>query len=287
MPELPEVEVVKKSLKKEINNLTIKKVKINDGNLRYKVKKRDINKIVGSKILTIKRRSKYLLIYFNNDYVMIVHLGMTGKFFIESKEKIKKTSFYYEIKENNQKHNRLIFKLKRDLNLIYNDVRKFGFIKITSLSKIKDDKHLKILGPEPLDKNYNLRYFKNYLIGRKRTIKDLLMDQKFVSGLGNIYVNEILFFCKISPIKKINKLKIKDIKNILINTKRVLKKAIIFGGSSIKNFSNSVGKKGNFQQHFNVYGKNGLKCSSNNCSGIIKKIVISNRASFFCPDCQK
>ena len=214
MPELPEVEVVKKSLKKEINNLTIKKVKINDGNLRYKVKKRDINKIVGSKILTIKRRSKYLLIYFNNDYVMIVHLGMTGKFFIESKEKIKKTSFYYEIKENNQKHNRLIFKLKRDLNLIYNDVRKFGFIKIISLSKIKDDKHLKILGPEPLDKNYNLRYFKNYLIGRKRTIKDLLMDQKFVSGLGNIYVNEILFFCKISPIKKINKLKIKDIKNI-------------------------------------------------------------------------
>ena len=93
MPELPEVEVVKKSLKKEINNLTIKKVKINDGNLRYKVKKRDINKIVGSKILTIKRRSKYLLIYFNNDYVMIVHLGMTGKFFIESKEKDKKNKF--------------------------------------------------------------------------------------------------------------------------------------------------------------------------------------------------
>ena len=87
------------------------------------------------------------------------------------KKKIKKTSFYYEIKENNQKHNRLIFKLKRDLNLIYNDVRKFGFIKIISLSKIKDDKHLKILGPEPLDKNYNLRYFKNYLIGRKEQSK--------------------------------------------------------------------------------------------------------------------
>ena len=287
MPELPEVEVVKKSLQKEINYLTIKKVKINDGNLRYKVQKQDFDKILGFKIIQIKRRSKYLLFFFNNNFVMIIHLGMTGKFFIEKKHVLKKTSFYYDIKNEDNKHHRLIFNFNNKINLIYNDVRKFGFLKIISLNKIKINKHLKILGPEPMSNFFNFKYVKNYLIGRNRTTKDLLMDQKFVSGLGNIYVNEILFLSKIRPGRNIKKLKNSEIKRILKNTKKILQKAIKLGGSSIKNFSNSSGKKGNFQQHFNVYSKKGLKCSSSRCRGIIKKVVLSNRASFFCPVCQK
>tara|TARA_A100001011_G_scaffold397733_2_gene499718 strand:+ start:4061 stop:4930 length:870 start_codon:yes stop_codon:yes gene_type:complete len=289
MPELPEVEVVKKSLEKQINNLTIKDVKIRDGNLRYKVKKQDINKIIGLKILKIKRRSKYLLFFLSQSFVMIVHFGMTGKFFIIRKNRTKqKTSFYYNIKENeNNKHDRLTFFFNNNLKLVYNDVRKFGFIKVDLVKEIDENSHLKLLGPEPLSNFFNSNYFNQYLIGKKRIIKNLLMDQKFVSGLGNIYVNEILFLSKIKPNRKIEKLRETDIKNILKNTKYVLKKAILLGGSSIKDFAYSSGEKGNFQQHFKVYGRKGLNCSNKNCNGIIKKIEISSRASFFCHNCQK
>ena len=113
------------------------------------------------------------------------------------------------------------------------------------------------------------------------------MDQKFVAGLGNISVNEILFLSKIKPVRKLKKLKEIEIKNLLKNTKKILKKAILMGGSSIKNFSNSAGEKGNFQQNFKIYGKKGEKCSNTDCNIIVKKIVISNRSSFFCSKCQK
>ena len=288
MPELPEVEVVKKSLESQINNLTIKSIKINDSNLRYKVKKQEISKIIGLKILKVKRRSKYLLFHLNKDFTMIAHLGMTGKFFILDRNRIKqKTSFYYDLDEYDKRHNRIIFMFKNKSKLIYNDVRKFGFVKVILNKDIQKEKHLKILGPEPFDRFYNFKYFKNYINGKKRTIKDLLMDQKFLAGLGNIYVNEILFLCKIKPNRKLFKLNDSEIKDIIMNTKKVLKKAIIFGGSSIKNFSSGLGKKGNFQQQFNVYGKNEDRCSNSDCSGKIIKIVISNRASFYCSKCQK
>ena len=130
MPELPEVEVVKRSLGKKIQNLTIKNVKINDGNLRYKVNKDQISKLKGKKILKIKRRSKFLIFQFEKNICMMVHLGMTGKlFFVDSKNIRYKTSFYYEIDEKNQKHNHIVFFFHDKKKLIYNDVRKFGFIK--------------------------------------------------------------------------------------------------------------------------------------------------------------
>ena len=288
MPELPEVEVVKKSLQKEISNLTIKDVKIKDSNLRYKVKRQDLNKIVGLKILKIKRRSKYLLFFFEMNILMLFHLGMTGKFFVVDKDRIKqRTSFYYKVEDSSEKHNRLIFTFTNNLQLIYHDVRKFGFVKIDLANNIDKNIHLKFLGPEPFDNFFNFRYFKNYLIGKNRSIKELLLDQKFVSGLGNIYVNEILFLSKIRPNRKSLNLSDLEIRKVLKNTKKVLKKAIAFGGSSIKNFSNSTGKKGNFQQYFKVYSNKGGNCSYKHCKGIIKKIVISNRASFYCSKCQK
>ena len=224
MPELPEVEVVKKSLEKTINNLIIKDIKINDGNLRYKVKKEEINQIIGLKLLSIKRKSKYLLFFFNKGLVMIAHLGMTGKFFIINKKKTKfKTSFYYNLDNNkNSKHDRIVFNFRNKLQLIYNDVRKFGFIKLDVAKNLKKNPHLCLLGPEPLGKKFNFKYFKNYLKGKRRLIKDLLMDQKFVSGLGNIYVNEILFFSKVMPTRKIDKLRDLEIKKIVSYTKKIL-----------------------------------------------------------------
>ena len=289
MPELPEVEVVKRSLIYKIQNSIVKAIKINDGRLRYKIDRSQIKKIIGLKFKKIMRRSKYLLFFFNNDVVMIVHLGMTGKFFFINKNKIKyKTSFYYNINyDKDKKHDRIIFNLSNNRKLIYNDIRKFGFVKITNLNDLKQNPHLKYLGPEPLSAQFNKRYFKNYIIGKDRTIKDLLMDQKFISGLGNIYVNEILFFSGIIPNKKIVKLSDNEIKKIIKLTKKLIKKAIILGGSSIKDFSSSSGKKGSFQQHFSVYGKKGEECIKRNCRGKIIKIVISNRSTFYCVKCQK
>ena len=257
MPELPEVEVVKRSLIKKTQNLIVKAVKINDERLRYKIDKNKIKKIIGLRFKKICRRSKYLLFFLSKNIIMLVHLGMTGKFFfINHKRKKYKTSFYYDLNEaKDKKHNRIIFILSNNQKLIYNDVRKFGFIKIIPQESLNQNAHLKNLGPEPLSTKFNIRYFKNYIKGKERTIKNLLMDQKFLAGLGNIYVNEILFFSKLKPSKKIKKLSDNEIKKIIKFTKKVVTKAIMLGGSSIKDFSSSSGKKGSFQQHFSVYGK--------------------------------
>ena len=289
MPELPEVEVVKKSLIKKVRNLIIKSVKINDGKLRYKIEKKQTIKIVGLKIKNILRRSKFLLFFLNKDFVILAHLGMTGKFFFINKKNIKyKTSFYYDVnKTKDQKHDHIIFNLSKNQKLIYNDVRKFGFIKLLDRVNLKNNKHLKNLGPEPLSKKFNFIYFKHYILNRNRAIKDVLMDQKFVSGLGNIYVNEILFFSKIKPTRNIKDISDDEIKKILKFTKTTLIKAINLGGSSIKDFSSSSGKKGSFQQHFKVYGKKNEKCPRKNCNSFVSKIVTSNRSSFYCNKCQK
>ena len=289
MPELPEVEVVKRSLVNKIQNSIVKAVKINDGRLRYRVDKNKIKKIIGLRIKKISRRSKFLLFFFNIKIVMLVHLGMTGKFFFINQKNTKyKTSFYYDINEDkDKKHDRVIFNLSKNRKLIYNDVRKFGFIKFDQKKNVDQNLHLKNLGPEPLEKNFNFSYFKQYIINKNRTIKDILMDQKFISGLGNIYVNETLFYSGIKPTKKVKNLSESEIRKIIKFTKKILSKAITLGGSSIKNFSSDNGKKGSFQQYFSVYGKKGDKCSKKSCDSNIIKIVISNRATFYCNKCQK
>ena len=289
MPQLPEVEVVKRSLVNKIQNSIVKAVKINDGRFRYRVDKNKIKKIIGLRIKKISRRSKFLLFFFNNKTVMLVHLGMTGKFFFINQKNIKyKTSFYYGINEDkDKKHDRVIFNLSKNRKLIYNDVRKFGFIKFDQKKNVNQNLHLKNLVTEPLEKNFNFSYFKQYIINKNRTIKDILMDQKFISGLGNIYVNETLFFSGIKPTKKVKNLSESEIRKIIKFTKKILSKAITLGGSSIKNFSSDNGKKGSFQQYFSVYGKKGDKCSKKSCDSNIIKIVISNRATFYCNKCQK
>jgi formamidopyrimidine-DNA glycosylase len=289
MPELPEVEVVKRSLTNKVQNLIIKEVKINDHRLRYHVNKNEIRKIIGLKLKKIERRSKFLLFFFSKDIIMLVHLGMTGKFFFINKKDTKfKTSFYYDINnEKDKKHDRVVFFLNNNQKLIYNDVRKFGFIKFFNSKNINNNLHLNNLGPEPLAEEFNYAYFKKYITGRNRQIKSIIMDQKFVSGIGNIYANEILFLSKVRPYRKVKTIKNFELKKIVKFTKSVLNSSIKLGGSSIKDFSSSNGKKGSFQQHFNVYGKKGESCSNKNCKNKIFKSVISNRSTFFCLKCQK
>ncbi len=289
MPELPEVEVVKRSLTNKTQNLIVKAVKINDGRLRYKINRNKIKKIIGLKFKKIFRRSKYLLFFLDKNFVLLVHLGMTGKFFFVNQKKTKyRTSFYYDINnDKDKKHDRIIFKLSNNQKLIYNDVRKFGFIKLLNKHDLDKNIHLKNLGPEPLENKFNFHYFKKYIGGKKRKIKDILMDQKFVSGLGNIYVNEILFFSNVNPTRKVENLSETEIKKIIKFTKKTLLNAIALGGSSIKDFSSVSGKKGSFQQHFTVYGRKGENCENRKCKGKIIKILLAKRASFFCAKCQK
>jgi formamidopyrimidine-DNA glycosylase len=169
--------------------------------------------------------------------------------------------------------------------IVYNDPRRFGFFQmIKNMNNLK--KRFAHLGPEPFHFQFNLDYFKDFVKDKNRSVKDLLIDQKFVSGIGNIYANEILFMSKINPNKKIKFLNNKDCNQIIINSKKVLLDAIQKGGSSIRDFKNTDGYQGNFQDNFKVYQREGLNCKRVDCKGIIIKKVITSRSTFFCNSCQ-
>jgi len=286
MPELPEIEIVKRSLFKKINKAKIVDIKIYNKNLRYKITNNFSKALINEKIMKISRRSKYLIFYFKKK-LLIIHFGMTGKLLlmkIKDKE-VFKTSFYYNLNIM-KKHNHIYFKLNNGLILIYNDVRRFGFFKLYNIKEINKISFLNKLGPEPFSKTFNTKYFKTITKNKKKNIKNLLMDQTFVSGLGNIYVNEALFLSKIKPLRVCSSLTINEIKRIVLYIKKILLLSISKGGSSIRDFKNTLGKSGSFQQFFYVYGKKDKKCSRNSCTGEIKKITISNRSSFYCNKCQ-
>ena len=286
MPELPEIEIVKRSLFKMINKAKIIDIKIYNKNLRYKIPHKFSKSLIGEKILKISRRSKYLIFHFNKK-ILLIHLGMSGKLLVlKSREKILfKTSFYYDLNIL-PKHNHIYFKLNNDLILIYNDVRRFGFLKLYKTTEIQNISFLKKLGPEPFSKKFNVKYFKVFIKNRKKNIKNLLMDQTFISGLGNIYVNEALFMSKIKPLRMCSNLNKNEISILIFNIKKVLKLSISKGGASIKDFKNTLGKSGAFQQFFHIYGRENKNCSRISCKGKIRKIIISNRSSFYCSKCQ-
>ncbi len=287
MPELPEIEIVRRSLFKMINKAKIIDVKINNKNLRYTIPDTFHKKLKKQKILKISRRSKYLIFHLKNK-TLLIHLGMTGKILIMKKKnsQIFKTSFYHNLNIL-PKHNHIYLFLSNGLILIYNDVRRFGFFKLFNTTKLDKIVFLNKLGLEPFDKKFNVEYFKYFTKNKKKNIKNLLMDQTFVSGLGNIYVNEALFMSKINPLEQSNKLSIKKVKNLILNIKKILHFAILKGGSSIRDFKSTSGKSGNFQQFFNVYNKKNEDCSRISCKGKIRKITISSRSSYYCYKCQK
>ena len=286
MPELPEIEIVKKSLFKIVNKAKITDIKIYNKNLRYKISNTFSKELVGEKILKVSRRSKYLIFHFKKK-ILLGHFGMSGKILVKriKDSKVFKTSFYYN-SNTLQKHNHIYFFLNNGFVLIYNDIRRFGFFRVFKGNKISNINFIKKLGVEPFSKLFNLGYFKNFTLNKKKNIKNLLMDQTFVSGLGNIYVNEALFMSNIHPLRICNSLNNKEIKSLISNIKKILLISISKGGSSIKNFKNALGESGNFQQLFKVYGQENKNCSRISCKGRIKKINISNRSSFYCDNCQ-
>ena len=286
MPELPEVEVVKQSLDRKIKFQKINKVVVRNRNLRFVIPKNFEFFLKNKKINKISRISKYLIFHLNNNTFFIIHLGMSGTIHLVSKKNYNNTNTsFYGSSNLPIKHNHIFIFLKKN-QFIYNDPRRFGFIKILK-NKIDLLNFFKNIGPEPLDNKFDINYLNNYLKGKKKNIKSFLLDQKFVSGIGNIYSNEILFYCKINPFKQAKKLNKKDIEKIKYFSKFILNRAIKKGGSSIKDFKNTKGKKGNYQNEFKVYQRENLNCIKKDCNGKIKKRFISKRSTFFCNSCQK
>ena len=287
MPELPEVEIVRQSLDKKIKEKTVKKVIIRNRNLRFKIPINFSNYLKNKKIIKVERFSKYLIIYLSQDNYCLIHLGMSGTIHIVDNKKINKntnTSFYsspFLPKKHN--HVEIIF---NKFKIVYNDPRRFGFFQV--IKNIYDlKKRFDHFGPEPFDPNFNLSYVYNFFRSKNKDIKSFLLDQKFVSGIGNIYASEILFLSKINPFKKANLLNQKECRKIISNSKKVLLKAISKGGSSIRDFKDTSGLKGGFQNEFKVYQQEGKRCKNYGCSDLIKKKIISNRSTFFCDSCQK
>ena len=286
MPELPEVEIVRKSLDKKIRRKKVKKVIIRNKNLRIRIPN-NFKKYLENKVIDkVSRFSKYLIVYLPDDKFCLIHLGMSGTIhLINNKKKNDLTNLsFYNSPFLPQKHNHIEI-IFDNFRIIYNDPRRFGFFQIIeNIDNLK--KRFAHLGPEPFDSKFNLNYFKDFIKNKKRNIKDLLIDQKFVSGIGNIYASEILFKSRINPNKKLELLNNKNCSQIIIHSKKVLSDAIKKGGSSIRNFKNTEGNKGSFQDSFKVYQRENLNCKRIGCKGKILKIVIANRSTFFCNSCQ-
>tara|TARA_B100001121_G_scaffold246577_1_gene221740 strand:- start:74 stop:940 length:867 start_codon:yes stop_codon:yes gene_type:complete len=287
MPELPEVEVIRQSLNKKIKRKSVKKIIVRNRNLRFKIPINFASTMRNQKIIKINRFSKYIILHLSCGKFCLFHLGMSGTIHILSKKKknfITNSSFY-NTPTLPKKHNHveIIFE---NVKVIYNDPRRFGFFEILE-NYLSLKKRLSHFGPEPFQSEFNVNYISSFFKKKKKNIKNFLLDQNFVSGIGNIYASEILFFCKINPMRKAFLIKRKELKKIIINSRRVLFNAIKKGGSTIRDFKNTSGKKGNFQKDFMVYDREGLRCKKQSCKGIILKKVITNRSSFFCNYCQK
>ena len=268
MPELPEVETVKNTLKKQILGKKIKNIKIlYDGIID--TNKDEFKNIINQEFIDILRRGKFL-IFELNDYYLVSHLRMEGKYFLKDKT------------DPLIKHEHIIFDLG-DKELRYHDTRKFGKMYLVTKDKLYTDTPLSKLGYEPWDNNLNSTYLKDKL-NSNIPIKTLLLDQNIITGIGNIYADEILFKAHINPLKKGKDITEKECDLIIKYTKETLEKAIEKGGTTIRSYTSSLGVTGHFQGELLVHNKEGEKCP--NCGTVIQKIKVNGRGTYYCPKCQ-
>ena len=287
MPELPEVEVVKQSLEKYVVNKKILKIIVKNKNLRYPVPKNIKKKLINLKIQTVRRLSKYLVFEFKEELYLLIHLGMSGTLhLIRSQNNLQNTNLsFYHSKNLPKKHNHVFLNFD-NFTVIFNDPRRFGFIKLI-IGHINLVKYFKNLGPDPFEKEFNFKYVKKYLNKKNKNIKNILIDQKFISGIGNIYASEILNCSKINPLKSSGKLQNNEINKIIFYTKRVLIRSIKKGGTTINNFLSIKGDQGSYQKEFRAYNQESENCKNYLCQGRIFKINQSNRSTYMCNKCQK
>jgi len=293
MPELPEVETVRRGLAPYLEGARIDKVTLNRKDLRFPFPKGFAKALEGQAITSVGRRAKYLLFHLSSGKTWLGHLGMTGAFrFAEGK--FKERSRYYEPGED-IKHDHVVMDLtsptRGKLTLIYSDARRFGFMDL--FEHEADSPYLEGLGPEPLGNQFNAEEMAERFRGKKAPMKAALLDQRVVAGLGNIYVSEALWRAHIRPTTEARKLVLKSgkpsarLELLADGVRSVLNDAIEAGGSTLRDFRDAEGGSGYFQHRFDVYDREGGPCHTPGCTGTIKRIVQSGRSTFYCPVCQK
>ena len=274
MPELPEVEVVKQGLEPLIVGRTVTEIYLSGKRLRLPIPEQKLEQLIKNfRVETVRRRAKYLLIEMASQAVMIIHLGMSGKLGV------------FPIQAPRAIHDHLRLRLDNNMEIRYNDTRRFGLVQVMNKEEFVEKDPFGHLGPEPFSKDFTEDYLKGKAKQRIQPIKNFLMDSRMVVGIGNIYANEILFYCGIHPTTPIGSLTMEMWRNIVHFSRKILERAIKRGGSTISDFVNSSGKQGYFQLELMVYGRDNQPCKY--CGSLIDKIIIAGRATFFCPGCQK
>jgi len=273
MPELPEVEVIREGLSPLLLGRTITKITFSNKRLRLPVPTDEIIRLIkGQKISEVRRRAKYLVIVMRNGSKLIIHLGMTGKLRI------------LPVRNSLARHDHLRFQLDNNMDLRFNDTRRFGSIQILN-PDADEQAFFGALGPEPLGKKLTAKYLQDKAGNRSQPVKNFLMDSHVVVGIGNIYANEIPFAAGIPPQRQIGKISLHEWQKIIRQTRRILNNAIAAGGSTIADFIGANGKPGYFQLQLKVYGRAKQPCPV--CGQEIQKTVMAGRATFWCPKCQK
>lgn len=277
MPELPEVESLRRILARSAVGRTIAGARIGTLPLRRKRTPDFSRMIVGGRIERISRRAKYLMIELSGELIILVHLGMSGS--------ITHRQHDFDSREFDRKHDHIEFTLDDGSRLVYNDPRRFGIIRLVRREELPALPELHGLGPEPLSRDFSEDYLSGVARGKKVAIKNLLMDQRVVAGIGNIYASEILFHAKVRPTRRAGKVKPAELGGIVAFSRMVLRAAIGSRGTTFRSYRDSRGRPGRFSKRLMVYGREGQACYT--CSTPIRNVVVGQRASFYCPNCQR
>lgn len=285
MPELPEVETIRRGLTKLVEGARIDAVDMRRADLRFAFP-RDLASIAGTTITAIRRRAKYLLFDLSDGRVLLSHLGMTGAWRVDDAVLDEPTRL--NAAGRAYAHDHLLLGITRatgPATLVYNDPRRFGYVALAESEAEAD--HLSALGPEPLGNGFSPEHLVSASAGRTAPIKAVLLDQRVVAGLGNIYVCEALWRSGIDPATPAGRLTPVRLGGLVANVREVLNDAIAAGGSTLRDYVTAEGATGYFQHSFDVYGRAGDPCRRPGCAGTVTRIVQSGRSSFYCPECQR
>ena len=295
MPELPEVETVRRGLEPAMEGARFAKVEVHRGDLRCPLAKDFRRRLEGKTVTGLGRRAKYLLADLSSGDVLIMHLGMSGSFhvFQESGGRGKAPGNYYHERAQHSAHDHIVFHMSSGAVVTFNDPRRFGSMKIVPRQELDAEPLLSRLGPEPLGNAFDAAALAHACKGKKTTLKAALSDQRVVAGLGNIYVCEALYRARLSPKRIAATIATKTgapnerAERLVEGIKAVLNDAIRDGGSSLRDHRLTDGELGMFQHRFRVYDREGEKCPTRGCGGTVKRIVQNGRSTFYCPACQK
>jgi formamidopyrimidine-DNA glycosylase len=293
MPELPEVETVRRGLQPAMEGSKIVKAEARRKDLRFPFQKDFIARLEGQTVTGLGRRAKYLMADLTSGDVLLMHLGMSGSFRVIEHEKTRTPGQFHHPRSEDRAHDHVIFHMSSGSAVIFNDPRRFGYMKIIARKALEDEPLLKGLGPEPLGNEFDAAMLARSCAGKKTSLKAALLDQRVVAGLGNIYVCEALFRAHLSPKRLASTLADKrreptdHAKRLVTSIHAVLNQAIKAGGSSLRDHRQTSGELGYFQHSFQVYDHEGEKCQSGGCGGIVRRFTQNGRSTFWCPKCQK